>query len=714
MTDPTAAPAGVLTPDLWRLLRPRSVAIIGASATPGALGAGVWANLQRFGFAGALYLVNPRRTEIDGHPCLPDIDALPEGVDCAVLAIPGAAVLEAAAACARRGVGGLIIFSAGFAEMGAEGRERQAALAAIASAHGMAIAGPNCLGLINYVDGIPLTFSPAQPVPLRGRVGVGVVSQSGAMASVLRAALHARDIGISFSVSTGNEAGTGVEDFLTPLLDDPNTGTIVLVVEQFRAPRRFLELARRARASGRRIILLHPGRSAAARVSAQTHTGALAGDWQVMRTLVAQAGVLVADTLDTLIDLAEMLTICPALPGPGAAVITESGAFKAQMLDYCEMIGLALPPLSAVTQAALDAVMPEFAPPSNPLDLTAQALVDTDLYRATLVPFLEDDAYGAVVLAVILTNAAISRRKLVPIIAALRQLRPTKPVLFAMLGEAEDVPAELVAELRGLGVPFMRSAERAMRALACAGEGREAAGAASGGLVPSVLKYPLPRGVIPEYAAKSILAELGIAVPRGVLATDLAAAEQAAAQLGYPVALKAQSAQLSHKSDAGGVVLNLADPAGLAAGWARLHAAIAAARPGLVLDGVLVEAMGASGVEMILGARNDPDWGPVLLVGLGGIWAEALADMRVLPPDLGADAIRTEMLRLKGAALLRGLRGSKPVDLDAACRAVMALGALIRGAPEIVEIDINPLVLYPAGVPSGALALDALIVTQES
>ena len=262
-----------------RLLRPSSVAIVGASATPGALGASVLANLQRLGFRGDIHLINPNRTEIGGRPCLKSIEALPTAVDAAVLAIPRAGVLDAVAGLARRGVGAAVIFSAGFAEGGEAGRAEQREIARIAAEHGMLIEGPNCLGVVNHVDGIALTFVETSHAALDGRPGIGIVSQSGAMACVLGTMLASRDLGVSYSISTGNEAASGVEDFIEYLLGEAQTPVIGLIVEQFRHPQRLLSLARRARQMGKRLVLLHPGRSGAARESAATHTGVLAGNY---------------------------------------------------------------------------------------------------------------------------------------------------------------------------------------------------------------------------------------------------------------------------------------------------------------------------------------------------------------------------------------------------------------------------------------------------
>src|SRR5262245_4661898 len=692
------------------MLRPRAIAIAGASPTPGSLGGSVLANLERFGYAGEIHLINPNRTEINGRPCLTSTADLPEGVDCAVLAVPRAGVLEAMKGCAARKVGGVVIFSAGFAEAGADGRAQQDELARIARADGMAMEGPNCLGFVNCVDGVPLTFGVVdKPAPIAGRRAIGIVSQSGAMATVIRAALNARDVPFSFTVSSGNEAVNGLEDFLEFLIEDAATNVIVMVVEQFRSPRRFLALAKRARELGKPIVLQHPGRSAAAKASAQTHTGAMSGDYEVMRALVSNEGALVVDTLEELIDLGELLILWPVLPKAGAAVLTESGAHKGMTLDFCESVGLPLPEPSPASKAIVGAIAPDLILATNPVDLTAQSLVDPDLYRKTMRPLFDDARYGSLVLAIILSSAVLNPRKLRHVLDALHELKPKKPVTFAMLGEDVAVPPELIGELRALNVPFFRSPERALRALARVTE------FANRRPTPSDTKAPansvkLPAGTMPEYRSKQVLADAGIAIPKGEFVTDLEGAKAAARRIGYPVALKAQAATLAHKSDAGGVALRLGDEAALAAGWNRLQADVAKAKPGLRLDGVLVEAMAKPGVELILGARNDPDWGPVLVIGLGGVFAEVLRDVRVLAPNLDAAAIAEELTRLKGAPLLQAFRGAPARDLNAVAEMAAKLDAFVQAHPEVAEIDVNPVVAYAQG--EGAIALDALIVTR--
>lgn len=691
-------------PDLSRLLTPRSVVIVGASPTPGALGNSVLRNLDRHGYAGAVHLINPKRDEIDGRPCLKSIDELPPGVDAAVLAIPGPAVLDAVKALAARDVGAAIIFSAGFAEGGEEGLAAQAEVARIAAEHGMIIEGPNCLGLVNHAARIPLTFVETPALDLTGKPAVGIVSQSGAMAVVLGTTLMGKGLGITLSVSTGNEAASGVEDYVEHLIGDPATPAIAMIVEQFRKPARFLALAERAREAGKHVVLLHPGTSSAARESAATHTGAMAGDWQLMKTKVERAGVVLVDSLEALGDVVELSVRGKPVRRGGTAVLTESGAFKALTLDLAEAIGLDLPAPAGETAAAMRATIPDFIPVSNPMDLTAQALVDNDLYRRTMMPLLADDRYAALVFGIIQTDADTSARKFPPIIDAVRLLQPEKPVIFAGLDDGAPVPPEYVQELRSIGVTYFSSPERAFRALRHLMRRAERDFARAAG---APVALDLPPGVIPEYRAKQLLGPAGIPFPPGGFAADLPSAKTLAARVGYPVAIKAQAAALSHKSDAGGVILNIADEPALESAWLRLFENVAAHDADLTLEGVQVEAMGQRGIELIVGARNDADWGPVILAGFGGVTAELLHDVRLLPTDLTHDAIVAELRQLKQGALLDGYRGSPALDIDAVADLVCRLGRVLAGTPAIREIDLNPVVVYPRG--QGVVALDALI-----
>ena len=700
--------AGYSHEALARLLRPGSVAVVGASDKPGALGATLISNLDRAGFAGPIYPINPKRDRIGERACLADIADLPAGVDVAVLAIPRPAVLETVRALAARQVGAAIVFSAGFAEDGPEGLAEQAEIGRIAREAGMVIEGPNCLGLVNHVDRIPLTFVEAFCEPPAGRPAVGVVSQSGAMAAVLGTVLIARTIPTSYSVSTGNEAASGVEDYVDWLIDDPATSVIAMIVEQFRQPARFLAAAARAAAAGKPIVLLHPGTSSAARESAATHTGAMAGDHALMRAKVARAGVILVDTLQELGDVSELLVRCPALPRREVAVLGESGAFKAMVLDQAERLGLPLAVLDNANAPALRAALPPFVPVSNPLDLTAQGLSQPSLYTQVLGALLDDDRVGAIMAGIIQSDPATADIKVPPILAALEGRTLAKPLIFAGLDEGARMPDHYVAALRAAGIPWFPTTERVLAALARLGE-RHHPVAADAEAPITLAGFADHVGTVPEYRAKALLGPIGVPFPAGCFAADVEAAVAGAEALGYPVAMKAQSAALSHKSDAGGVILNLVDAAAVRAAWGRMHASVAAYDATIALDGVLIEAMGPRGVEMIVGGRNDPEWGPVVLAGFGGVTAEILQDVRLFTPDMSHAEVIAELGRLKSAALLSGWRGAPALDVPALARLIRTVARLLEGEPRLAELDLNPVILYPEG--QGLIALDALIYT---
>lgn len=693
--------------DIARLLRPRSVAVVGASDKPGALGASVLGNLDRNGFAGPVYPVNPKRDAIGGRACVATVADLPDGVDCAVLAIPRAGILDAMRDLAARNVGAAVIFAAGFAEDGEEGLAEQREIAAIADAHGIVVEGPNCLGCVNHVDRIPLTFVETHCVPPGGR-GVAVVSQSGAMAAVLATTLQSRSLGISYSVSTGNEAASGVEDYLDWLVDDPHTGVVAMIVEQFRKPQAFLDCARRLHAAGKTVVLLHPGKSSAARESAATHTGAMAGDYQVMRVMVEQAGVVMAETLEELGDIAEIVVRCAALPRVGAAVVGESGAFKALTLDLAEDLVLSLADLHDADSPALRAALPPFVPVSNPLDITAMGLSQPQIYTDTITALLGDDRVGAVLVEIIQTDPATCALKFPAVLGALEGKALPKAVIYAGLDEGAEVPAEWIERLRKAGVPAFPSTERALRAIARLTHRQQPNPAMGGDSIAALDGLDELRGPVPEYRAKAILAQAGFLFPDARFAASVDEAVAAAGALGGKVAMKAQAAALGHKSDAGGVALNLEGEAAIRAAWDAMHASVAQYDRTISLDGVLIEAMGQPGAEMIVGARRDPDWGAVVLVGFGGVTAEVLKDVALVPPGRSAAAIREAILGLAQAPLLTGFRGSAPLDIDALAVLVERLARVMAGNPRIAEIDLNPVMLYPAG--QGLAMLDALML----
>jgi acetate---CoA ligase (ADP-forming) len=692
---------------LDRLLRPRSVAIVGASAEPGSIGAAVLGNLERCGYHGEIHLVSRRAKNINGRHCHGAIDELPDGIDAAVLVVPQQGVIEAVAACGRRHIGGAVVFASGFAEIGEVGRAEQDRLARTARAADVRLLGPNCIGFTNFADGVALTFETIAPERVAGRPAVGAVTQSGALAGALRLALAAKGLGVSYAVSTGNEADLAAEDFVAFLLDDPDTRAIALFVEQIRQPQMFLSLAERARSLAKPIVLLHPGKSIRARASATSHTGALAGDHAVMAALLRHKAVVMADTIDELIDATDLLARAKP-PIEGAGIITNSGAIKGFALDFAESIGLPVPSPAPSAHAALKEALPPFASLDNPVDVTAQVIKDISIWTRAAAALLADPGIGSLAMLAVPGAPKQAMDKVHALLPAITA--SGKPAVVAALGDESPIPAEFFTSFRDRGIPVFRSAERAMRALALATAYGRAVHTALGETPGAAKSIPPPprRGILPEYVGKAYLAALGIPIPSGELARDLAAATAIASRIGYPIALKAQSVSLTHKSDAGGVILGIENERALTSAWDRMQASMRQA--GIATEGFLVEVMGVSGVEMIVGARRDPNWGPVLMVGLGGIWVEMLNDVRLMPADLPRPRVLEEIRRLRGAALLRGVRGGPAADIEALADAVCQVGAVVRARPEIREIDINPLVVLAAG--QGVIALDALIASE--
>jgi acetate---CoA ligase (ADP-forming) len=695
-----------------RLLRPRSIAVVGISPERGSVGATMLSSLESVGYGGAIHLVSRRSGEAFGRRCVPAIDDLPMDIDLAVLCLPRAAVHEAVAACGRRRIGGAIVFAAGFAETGEAGAAEQRRLAEIANRSGVAMLGPNCLGFINHLDGAALCMS--LPHPRRDAdPSVAFLTQSGAMMLAAADMAWANGIGFTFLVSTGNEAVIGVEDFLAAMIEDAATRIILLFIEEIRRPRAFLRLARQARERKKPIVMFHSGRTLRARAAAHSHTGALAGDFRVMAALTAHEGVILVDSFDALFDVAALLSRHPHPPTKGVGLVTNSGAFRGITFDVCAEEGLDVPALTRPTLDRLAALMPDFAAPDNPLDVGTQLLRQPELLGIATQALLDDPNVGSVVVAPVLGSVDRAVEKARSANAVLRLAQ--KPAAFAAIG-GEAAPAEFFAEFASHEVVMFRSPERALRALARItdyGLALRRWDERSRGCEAVTEKIPpLPgRGMLSEHLGKAYLAALGIAVPAGGLACSADDAAAIAAQIGFPVVLKAQAKGFAHKSDCGGVMLAISDQNALRQAWGQLRAQLATSCPDLRLDGVLVERMSPPGLEFIVGARRDPAWGPVVAVGLGGVLVETLDDVRLMAPDVTEEEIKGELRKLRGAKLLEGARGAPPVDVAALAAIVAKIGALMRENPDLIEIDLNPVTVYERG--AGACALDALLVVEE-
>ncbi|WP_432696665.1 acetate--CoA ligase family protein [Marinobacterium sp. YM272] len=701
--------------DIRPILNPESVAIIGMSSKPGSAGQVVLNNLLEGGFKGEVHLVGRSGGMLGDRQILTDISELPEGVELAILMLPSGAVLDAVKACVARGVRSAVCFASGFAEMGAEGREQQRIIAETAAAGGMTLLGPNTVGYFNYVNAFYVMMVELDlPAPLDPEEGpaVAVVAQSGGIGAHIAASLRARGVPLSYMMTTGNEAQTGLADMISHFAADEYTGTIVVYAEQIRSAPDFVRAVKDARARGKGVVLLHPGRSERSQEAAKSHTGALAGNHAAMQLMAEYAGVTVVDSLEEAIDVSQLLLRYPTAPVGGMGLATASGAICGLTQDYVEPLGLELPPLSEEQVAGLKEHLPDFLPPRNPLDLGTLVSFQPDLIETGVKALLADTSIGSAMISMAMPGPEASLVWLKYYLAA--TAGSDKPAIFVMQNEDVPLSADFIAEARRHRAIIMRSPERAIRALAritrfgrrqAMQQQQEAAVSRD-----ALTRLELGRGVLPEWSGKQILRELSIPVPAGALARSADEAVSIASDIGYPVVIKAQSARLAHKSEVGGVLLNIADEAQLRSAWTQLYANVRKAEPDLELDGALVEKMGERGLELVVGASRDPQWGPILMVGLGGVWVEALGDVQLLPPQLPREAIIEKLHGLKASKLLTGFRGDPAVDVEAVADVVATVGQLMVERPEIQEIDINPLVVYAQG--KGVAAQDVLIVTE--
>jgi acetate---CoA ligase (ADP-forming) len=685
-----------------RFLRPRSVAIVGISSRPGSAGQVVLQSLKLNHFKGDIHLIGRSNEPIDGRLVLKSPDQLPEGVDLAVFTLPAAGVRDAIEACARRKVGSAMIFAAGFAEVG--DHATQEAVTNIARAAGLAVVGPNCLGVLNNVDGMMLNMLYAREARRGVKGGVSFVGQSGGLIGHFQRAADGRGLPLAYAISSGNEGGLENTDYLEFLADDPATRVIAIYCEQIRRPAEFLAACRRARAAGKPVVLMFPGRGAKSRKAALSHTGALVGDYAAMRTQVENAGAVVLATMDEVMDLVEILLRYPVPPTKGPGILTASGAYVALTNDFAEELGLEIPELASETIARLKEVLPAYGNYGNPLDTTAG--FSQEMLPIAVKSLLDDPNVGMLFISFPI-NAAVTVRNFNK-----GMLGSPKPKVMVALGDTWTLVPEILEAAQESPAVFSRSSDRMLRAIAhYTRYGRLLARSRAGSRGEPFERLPkLGKGPQPEWLGKKVFAAAGIRVPDGKLAHTADEAVAAASRIGYPVALKAQAAALTHKTEVGGVMLNLVDSMALRAAWAMMLENMKGAAPHVALDGILVEKMLPKGVELMIGAKRDQAWGTVLLVGLGGIWVEALGDVELLPVDAEKEQIMEALNKLRASKLLTGFRGAPPADIDAVAQAVLALGRLMQTTPDIVEIDVNPLMVHAKG--EGATALDALIVAE--
>ncbi|ONG44677.1 6-carboxyhexanoate--CoA ligase [Pseudoroseomonas deserti] len=684
---------------LAALLRPRSVAVIGASADATKMTGRPVGYLQKHGFSGEIWPVNPRAETIGGLACYPEVAALPGAPDAAIVLL-GAERAEAAVRdLAARGCRAAIVLASGYGEADAAGAARQQAL--LQAAGGMRLLGPNTIGLVNLTDGIMLSASGALEAGGLARGRISVVSQSGGILGSLLSRAADRGIGFAKLVSTGNEADIDSSEMIAHLAEDAATEVIAVYMEGLRRPALFRQAARRAAALGKPVVVYKVGRSDSGARAASSHTGALAGADRVYDALFRQDGVIRAESFNDLLDIPAALAARRRMRGNRVAILTSTGGAGTLLADNCGLAGIEVPPAAAATAQRLAGLLgePAEAVARNPVDVTLAGL-RPELLRGAIDALLDSPDHDATV--VVIGSSALATPDLAAGAILDCQARSDKPVLAYVSPHAPH----LLRRLNEQGIPAFATPE------SCAAVLRALQPAALSALPAPRAEDPgllagFPAGALNEAESKTIFARFGVAAARERVAADAAAAAAAARDLGGEVVLKLLSRAIAHKSELGGVRVGLAPqevPEACAAMLRRLQAAGAPAP-----EGFLVQERIRGGVEMILGFHRDPQLGPVILLGSGGVAAELFQDtaLRLLP--ITRDDAEAMVGTLRAARLLRGYRGAPPADVPALVEAILAFAAMAEAAgPRLLEAEINPLFVLPEG--QGVRAADGLAV----
>jgi acyl-CoA synthetase (NDP forming) len=699
--------------DLDVLLKPRSVAVLGASERP-SVGRTIVENLQRIGFPGAIYPINPRYESLLGLRCYPSVEALPGGVDMLAFCVNHERVLEGLRPADAHGVRAAVAFDAGFAESDDEGRRRQDELVRICEKAGIAFCGPNCMGVISPHDRTLVYLNALRdPAGLAGNVGL--ISQSGSIVIGLLA--DCRRFGFSHVVSTGNEAVLTAADFLDYLVDDPRTRVIALFLESVRRPERFVAALDRAAERGKPVVALKVGRSERARRAIGSHTGGLAGESRVFSAVLRAHRAIEVEDLD---EMTETLAACQGERRPAGrriAVMTNSGGHAELLLDVGAGVGLELPPLAPDTRAEIARVIGPVAGDGNPLDAWGNGDFSTNVPHALrvlgaapevdTVVWCTDSMDGSpmgtperfMTYARMLAEAAAASTK--PF-----YLMGTRPGIFRR-DQHEHLSAQGIALIGGTR-QGLRALDRLARSLATPAPSRPEPPAPT--LTVASLSQGRARASIHEHDAKRLLAAAGVPVVREALCTTRDGALAAASAAGYPVALKLVADEVPHRSDLDLVAVGLRDARELGEAWDRMAAVRARSLAGVAVDGFVVQPMVRGGVEVLAGITSDPDFGPMLAFGPGGVAVEALAEVALRPLPLRAGDAEAMIAEAPLAArLLAGIRGRPPADVDALRRCLEALADYAwADRAAIAEIDLNPIMVLPRG--QGCVVVDALIV----
>ena len=691
---------------LEALLTPKSIAIIGASRTPGKVGHELVANLVACKFNGKIALINPSAKEVLGLKCHPDLKAYGEAVDLSLIAVPTPLVKAAVESSIEAGAKAIVIITAGFKEIGEAGVELEKEIAGMCSSRGVRLLGPNCLGLINTHHNMNASFAKHMPKP----GGISVISQSGALCTAILDWADGRHLGLAKLISMGNKADLSETDFLTALGDDPQTKVIVGYLESIVSGDEFIRAADSA-ASKKPVVIFKAGVTQAGVKAASSHTGSLAGADIAYGAAFKRSGVIRAETFEALFDYATAFAMQPLPAGDRVAIITNAGGPGIMAADAVEQSGMKIGTLAGGIATALREKLPTAASIGNPIDVLGDA--DPDRYVMAVAAAQEDTSVDAII--VILTPQAMTK----PAETARAIAKCTnhdKPILACFMGGADVMPGrdELVAS----NLPDYTSPERAVAALKAMCD----YAAWLRRPLRVVTRFPVNRRRVEriiqrqlrmkqyqvgEASAKAILRAYDFSVPPGQIAATIEEAVGTAEELGYPVAIKIVSPDIIHKSDVGGVKLNLATPEMVRDAFDLMMLRIRQRAPETRIEGVYVEKMCKRGREVIIGMTRDPQFGPMLMFGLGGIFVEVMKDVTFYIAPITAEEAMQMLSNTRSFALLKGVRGQASVDIDAIATSLQRISQLATDFPEIMEMDINPFMVGEVG--SESFAADAQI-----
>jgi acetyltransferase len=709
--------AGIDTSGMEFFYNPRSIAIVGASKNPDKPGGRPLAALQKRGYAGKIFPINPRYRELAGLECHPTILDVPDDVDMAIISVAAEAVPEVVAQCARKGVKAVVIFSGGFSEVGAEGERLQQELREIARQGNMRLLGPNSLGLINLANSVTASFAhvvnlePASPRTL------GFVTQSGAFGALVY--FEATQLGVGFSsfTSVGNEADTEFADVVAHLLDDSETKLIGGYLEGAKGGEKLRRAAEKALRVEKPILIIKVGRTPAGARAAASHTASLAGDDQVYDAFFRQMGIVRIETIGDLISFAILHRSGRSFRGKRVGIISGSGGHGVLMADKCESLGLCVPEITGPTREKLSGYLPSFGSGRNPVDLTAQGARDSSMLGNCVRAVAGDENID-----IVMAHASFRGHDGIVRADELIEIHgsTSKPiVIMTHAHHVSPMTTKCVGMLENAGVPVLPDGLQAAQAVAkIAWYQERVQRIGSGRPAPEPTEAPardelarLLNAADPpsEFECKRILEHCGIPVTREALAASADEAVRLARELGYPVALKVQSGQILHKSDAGGVALDLGSEADLRRAYDEILRNAQRVAPDAEIQGALIQEMVKGGVEVILGSMKDPVFGPVVMFGLGGIFVEALEDVSFRIAPLSRSDAEDMIEEIKGHRVLRGIRSREPADLDAIVDALLRVSRLVTDHRDAIEeLDINPFVVFRRG----AKAVDALIKTK--